>query len=491
MFELVKMTHVCRYWRSTLISSPHLWSSILVKNCCTELVAACLERSQQVPLAVYLDIKYDYNQDHREYHGGQWGSGDGICRVFSGCTCFQWSPSGEADEKSPCSSRTPILSLLNNHTERIRKLCIYLSLVNESGEPADNIFRDALVVFKSFAYPLPFLESVRFSVDPEFGFGGDPYAGFSEDMFGWRTSPPTNLRHLTLHGCYGGPILSLKNLTSFKLSGPGRYDPMELNQDLFLPFISRNPSLVSLTLTHCSFPVRFALPRVTPAELPRLKTLQLSNISESLGFPRLVEIPALKTLSSLHILAQRKRYYDYGNADFRVCAQGDDGFQLSIDVPELSDSKLVEDKLVSNWLGITHTADPRPAFVRLERQAFYPQKVCELNSSPLPLLVNAKVLEINASFAGRWYRNFWDDLEKIGPQLTTLRLEVTEGMDPGVATSVKKFVRARLEKGMPLTKLERMAFGGVRDEDERKANKLWEEFRARLDIDQYLASQWP
>ena len=27
-FEIVKMTHICQYWRSTLISYPHLWSWI-------------------------------------------------------------------------------------------------------------------------------------------------------------------------------------------------------------------------------------------------------------------------------------------------------------------------------------------------------------------------------------------------------------------------------------------------------------------------------
>jgi hypothetical protein len=64
--------------------------------------------------------------------------------------------------------------------------------------------------------------------------------------------------------------------------------------------------------------------------------------------------------------------------------------------------------------------------------------------SPLPLFVNAKVFEIGASFADPWYHNFWKDVENIGPQLTTLRLEVIEGMAPMMATSVKKFVKARL-----------------------------------------------
>ena len=108
--------------------------------------------------------------------------------------------------------------------------------------------------------------------------------------------------------------------------------------------------------------------------------------------------------------------------------------------------------------------------------------------SPLPLFVNAGVLEIGASFASPWYHDFWKDLAKVGRQLTTLRLEVTEGIDPGVAKSVESFFKARFEKGMPLSKLERMRFEGMSEEDEGKAKKLWEEFRVGLDIDQYLAA---
>jgi len=41
--------------------------------------------------------------------------------------------------------------------------------------------------------------------------------------------------------------------------------------------------------------------------------------------------------------------------------------------------------------------------------------------SPLPLSRNAKVLEIGASFRQPLVTaNFWKDLEKIGPQLTTI-----------------------------------------------------------------------
>ena len=146
--------------------------------------------------------------------------------------------------------------------------------------------------------------------------------------------------------------------------------------------------------------------------------------------------------------------------------------------------------MAPGWLGVTHGADPSPAFVRFagERELDWTgERKTEV--PPLPLFVNAKVLEIGASFASSWYRNFWEDVGKVGPQLTILRLEVTEGMSPDVAKSVKDLVKARFQKGIPLAKLERMTSEGMGEEDEEKAKKLWEEFRAGLNIDQYFAAQ--
>ena len=471
MFKLVKMTHVCRYWRSTLISFPHLWSSLFVEND-GEFVTTCLERSQRVPLAVCLHVRY---YDSPE----------------SNCTCFRSPSPMQTKERKPCTFHTTILPLLIDNTERIRKLDILLAVAGDVEEDSlDHMFWFALVSFKFFANPLPSLERLSFSARIDFvGYVKDPYVDFQDDMFGWDISSPANLRHLTLHGCYGGPILSLRNLTSFELAGVNHPDRIELNQRTFHSFISGNPSLVSLTLTRCDFLVRLELPRVTPIELPRLKILRLSDVRQSAGFPHLMEIPALKTLSSLHISAQPMEYPYAWNADFRVCAQGDDGFRLSINTPKLRNREWLEDELVSNWLDITHTANPQPAFVRFEGLNFVFPKGVAMRGSPLPLFINAEVLEIDASSTRHWHHKFWEDLEKTGPQLTTLRLEVTEGMDPEVATSVKKSVRARLEKGMLLTRLERMKFEGMDEEEERKSERLWKEFRASLDIDQYIATQ--
>ena len=196
------------------------------------------------------------------------------------------------------------------------------------------------------------------------------------------------------------------------------------------------------------------------------------------GFSCLVEVPAFKTISSIWISARDPGSH-FDSDRFLIRAEGDDGFQLSYDTS--SDSEVMSD-----WLDIMRDADPSPSLVRFEGEVA--QRGNGMRVSPFPLFVNATILEVGASFVKPWYRDFWKDVEKVGPQLTTLRLEVVEGMDPAVAKSMKRLAKARFQRGMPLTKLERMKFEGVSEEDDVKAKKLWEEFRDGLGVDQYLTT---
>ena len=461
MFEVVNMTHVCQYWRSTLISYPHLWSSIFVKNDHRDFVSACLTRSRGLPLTVHLDLKHGDDHDHS-------------------CTCIgnEWSSGTRIDEKNPCRYHTTIDLL--DHTERIRTLDVDFSILdNFAEEGPDQEFNDALNDFGLFSLALPALESFSFRVDHEFDL--DTHLELPRTIFFWVFLPPTKLRHLSLRRCYGGPIQVVRNLTSFELVGDtDALDPIELDQDTFLPFISGSPSLESLSLTHCSFPDRAQLSRVTRVRLPDLKSLRLMDIHELSGFPGLVDVPAIKTLSSLRISVQKNDRGYPNSTQFLLHAGSDDGFQLFYS----ADSDY---KAASEWLDITYNADPTPALVLFEGKG--PNPITEgMATSPLPLFVNAKVLEIGAFFVDLWYTEFWKDLEKVGPQLTTLRLEVTEGMRPEVVGLVERLARARFRNGTPLAKLERMNFEGVSEEDEEKAKKLWEQFRAGLNVDEFLAA---
>jgi hypothetical protein len=299
----------------------------------------------------------------------------------------------------------------------------------KSEDGPDQNFKEALDDFKLFALHLPVLESLSFQVAREFL----TQLKFPEDLFCWEALPPTKLRHIALRGCYGGGILAARNLTSFELAGyVGADDPVELHQYTFLQFISANPPLISLRLSHCKFLYHKRSSRMTPVKLPELKSLRLVDIDGLSGFPGLIDIPAFKALSSLRISAREPTptyvcYYDTSNSGFLARAESDDGFYGTRNANQVA----------PGWLDITHGADPSPTFVRLEGRERDLTKENEMKVSPLPLFVNTKVLEIGASFASLWYRDFWDDLENVGPQLTTLRLEVVEGAKSAVAKSVK------------------------------------------------------
>ena len=54
----MKLAQVCAQWRSNMISTPLLWSTIHVsQNTQPEFITLCLERSKDVPLEIILEIR--------------------------------------------------------------------------------------------------------------------------------------------------------------------------------------------------------------------------------------------------------------------------------------------------------------------------------------------------------------------------------------------------------------------------------------------------
>ena len=201
MFKIVKMTHVCRYWRSALISCPHLWSAIFVQKHHKNFVVACLERSRGVPLTVRLDLIA--GDPHRP-----------------NCT---WEQIGTAsglriDEKNHshyCTRIDPLLEV--EHIRRIRKLDFYLSIFDDDRYDSGRNIRNALDGVEFFTSPLPALENLSFHADQDYAIKIYPY--FPKDTFRWESLRPTGLRHLALHGCYSNPTQAIRNLTSLEFPG--------------------------------------------------------------------------------------------------------------------------------------------------------------------------------------------------------------------------------------------------------------------------------
>ncbi|KAF9777650.1 hypothetical protein BJ322DRAFT_1131875, partial [Thelephora terrestris] len=52
--SIVPLTHVCRYWRESVISTPSNWTLISSKN--EDMTAACLQRAKAAPLEITLEM---------------------------------------------------------------------------------------------------------------------------------------------------------------------------------------------------------------------------------------------------------------------------------------------------------------------------------------------------------------------------------------------------------------------------------------------------
>ena len=61
---LLALTHVCRYWRDVATGTPALWTRVHRRH--QEQMEAFLERSQPLPVTLFLDV---------EYQGGEWDGG--------------------------------------------------------------------------------------------------------------------------------------------------------------------------------------------------------------------------------------------------------------------------------------------------------------------------------------------------------------------------------------------------------------------------------
>lgn len=230
-----------------------------------------------------------------------------------GCTCIRDERSSgmETNGRRPCrSNHTTIGPFLKNaHIQRIRTLDVRFDLTDGIED-----FWNALDGFKLFVFPLPAVERISFRVN--YHLGADPLLELLKSLFGWRAFPPTKLRHPTLH-----PQPDLLRVG---------WDPGCLRPNGTRPGHAPSVDFQQPISSHCGFPNRARLSRVTPVRLPKLTSLRSMCTSALPGFPGLMDVPAFKTLSSLRIPARETTAgFCFSNTNFLVHAENDDGSQPS------------------------------------------------------------------------------------------------------------------------------------------------------------------
>jgi len=289
VFCVTKLTHVCRHWRSVLVSSPVLWTSFHVVKSAPKFVAECLQRSRTSP--IHVSFKWDNSDPDFDSPPSSITEDDGSVvddggvvdddadhisssepdysddETFSHST-FSIYP----DHRDVNYSWTAYLKEahgyhhLMQHSHRIATLDISLPTPGEGeDEEEDNSFACGLLF-----YPFPALQTLKLRCS-QGGQGSIPRVILDEHI--------TTVKNLLLENILPTQIMDLPlNITSLNLRITGSDLPMDTG--LFLRFLEKNRNLRSLTLHDYKF---LPLPgTVAPVALNNL--CELDVLAESATF---------------------------------------------------------------------------------------------------------------------------------------------------------------------------------------------------------------
>jgi len=231
--QIIPLTHVCRYWRTLLLSYPRMWSTLCMKPGDPSVISEWLARSQNIPLTVIAEFHDAYEHPPCCYE-------DSAAATLSDTYYLE-----------ACSRHQAVLSLdrLLPHRFRIRDLTIVVHSSDpdwiegdHSGEPDllyHHFFRNSLPNLHRLDFRAAHIEESRYAIPiPDYLFA--------------RRLP--RLKELKYLGVNGGLTGSVKNLVSCEIgvwsgsAGPAMIAPEEL-RTLF----NNNKTVESLTIGECEF----------------------------------------------------------------------------------------------------------------------------------------------------------------------------------------------------------------------------------------------
>ena len=66
--QIVPLTHICRHWRTVLLSYPRIWSTVYMKPGNPSIISEWLVRSQNAPLTIDAEFTDAYEHPPCLYH---------------------------------------------------------------------------------------------------------------------------------------------------------------------------------------------------------------------------------------------------------------------------------------------------------------------------------------------------------------------------------------------------------------------------------------
>ena len=282
--QIVPLSHVCRYWRTALLSYPRIWSTVYMKPGHPSMVSEWLTRSQKVPLTIVAEFRDSYIHPP--------------CRYLA-------SPTATLANNHPavCSRHQAVLSLdqLLPHRSRIYDLRILLYSSDphwEEYDEDDEDYRDGepqLLHHHFFKETLPNLQLLDFrAAHVEQSRVMIPIP----DIFAGDLPRLKKLKYLGVTPSVAG---AAKNLVSCKI-GSLSWSPGStiVYSDQLRDFFNKNKTLESLTINHC-FPAHGApwVPRSIPMIDLKFLKIHCSSGHHLENFLNFIHAPQFRNLDTV------------------------------------------------------------------------------------------------------------------------------------------------------------------------------------------------
>ena len=284
--QVIPLTHVCRYWRTVLLSYPGMWSTVYMKPGDPTVISEWLARSQKVPLTVVAEFSDSYEHPPCRYQ-------DLATATLAG-----------SNDPGLCPRHQAVLSLdqLLPHRSRIRDLSIRLDSSNpywndpedegHEGEPTllyHHFFRGTLPNLQHLDFRAAHVQRRRFMIPiPEPLFvGGLP-----------------RLKKLKYLGVTPGLTGMVKNLASCEIGNWSRTAGITfLHPNELQVFFNNNKNVESLTLGdncevfHDEPWVPIAIP-MTDLKFLKIQCWSSREIEKFLNF---IHAPQFKNLDTVQL----------------------------------------------------------------------------------------------------------------------------------------------------------------------------------------------
>ena len=442
--QIIPLTHVCRYWRTTLLSYPKIWSVIRMKPGDLAVIPEWLARSQKAPLTVI--AKFADSYEHPP------------CRYQDSATATL------ADKNDPrvCHRHDAVLSLdqLLPHRSRIRDLTVFLDSSDPDWDDEDNEHEGepTLLRHRFFSESLPNLQRLDFRAahaEHDRYAIPIPISLFARDL--------PRLKELLFLGVIDGLTGTVKNLTSCEIGyWSESAGPTIMYQEELHELLDNNKTLQSLTINWCEF---FNSDPQVPTAIPLtdLKFLKVTSFEKDLDrILDCIHAPQFKNLDTVQLF--------FDSCGIKLVATDSSGHTF-----EFSE--------FDRYHLITHPLQRLGAKITTLRLSRVGLDIGLGFLEPIQTLDTIQVLEFDAAIANS-VQNFLS-ASGILPGLKVIRVGVSGPGCEGALRILAATLRQRMDQGNPLAAIEPLPVGFSGELDQSLRVK-WEECYKAEGMQKYL-----